>query len=72
LDDVSPQLIEKFRSGAEAVLKTKDAVTALAAALAVISGNTKITQRSLLSSREVNFLLNFYNRIICLHVAIKF
>jgi hypothetical protein len=58
LDDVSPQLIEKFRSGAEAVLKTKDAVTALAAALAVISGNTKITQRSLLSSREVNFLLN--------------
>ena len=53
MDDVSPQLIEKFRSGAEAVLKTKDAVSALAAALAVISGNTKMTQRSLLSSREV-------------------
>lgn len=46
-------MIEKFRSGAEEVLKTKDAVTALAAALAVISGCTKVTQRSLLTSKEV-------------------
>ena len=57
LDDVHPTLIEKFRQGAEAVLKNKDAVSALAAALAVISGNTKISNRSLLSSREVS--LNF-------------
>ncbi len=52
LDTVSPELIEKFRQGAEDVLKNKDAVSALAAALAVISGCTKVTQRSLLSSRE--------------------
>jgi hypothetical protein len=54
LDGIPPQLIEKFRSGAEEVLKTKDAVSALAAALAVISGCTKVTQRSLLTSREVS------------------
>jgi ATP-dependent RNA helicase DDX21 len=52
LDGVNPKLIEKFRAGAEEILKTKDAVNALAAALAVISGNTKISNRSLLSSRE--------------------
>ena len=52
LDDVAPELIEKFRKGAEGVLKSKDAVSALAAALAVISGCTKVTKRSLLSSRE--------------------
>lgn len=52
LDIVTDDLIERFRHGAENVLKTKDAVTALAAALAVISGCTKVTNRSLLSSRE--------------------
>ena len=34
-EDVAPELIEKFRKGAEGVLKSKDAVSALAAALAV-------------------------------------
>lgn len=34
------------------MLKTRDAVSALAAALAVISGCTKVTERSLLTSRE--------------------
>ena len=53
LDAVSPDLIEKFRKGAEEVLETKDAVSALAAALAVISGCTKVTNRSLMTSREV-------------------
>lgn len=52
IENISSELIEKFRSGAEEVLKTKDAVSALAAALAVISGCTKVTQRSLMSSRE--------------------
>jgi ATP-dependent RNA helicase DDX21 len=52
LDIVTEDLIERFRHGAESVLKTKDAVTALAAALAVISGCTKMTNRSLLSSKE--------------------
>ncbi|RNA12813.1 nucleolar RNA helicase 2-like, partial [Brachionus plicatilis] len=52
LDTVAPEMIEKFRSGAEEVLKSKDAINALAAALAVISGCTKMTQRSLLTSKE--------------------
>ncbi len=56
IDNVSEELIEKFKSGAIEVLKTKDPVKALAAALAVISGCTKVTQRSLLSSKEVNFV----------------
>lgn len=56
IENIGQDLIERFRSGAEEVLKTKDAVSALAAALAVISGCTKVTQRSLLSSREVIFL----------------
>ena len=46
-------MIEKFESGAIEVLKKKDPIRALAAALAVISGCTKVTQRSLLSSKEV-------------------
>lgn len=52
LDSVATDLIERFRKGAEEVLENKDAVSALAAALAVISGCTKVTQRSLMTSRE--------------------
>ncbi len=52
LDNIPQQLIERFRSGAEEVLKEKDAVSALAAALAVISGCTKVSNRSLMTSRE--------------------
>ncbi len=52
LDTVADELIEKFRSGAEEILKNREAVSALAAALAVISGCTKVTQRSLLTSKE--------------------
>lgn len=62
METVTDEMIEKFRSGAEEVLKNKDAVTALAAALAVISGVTKVTQRSLLTSKEVSlikYLVNF-------------
>ena len=57
MDVVPPVLIEKFRKGAEEVLKTKDAVSALAAALAVISGCTKVSQRSLMTSREVRYFI---------------
>ncbi len=53
LDRVAPELIEQFREGASEVLESKDPVTALAAALAVISGCTKVSNRSLLTSREV-------------------
>ena len=56
IENVSEELIEKFKSGAIEVLKTKDPVNALAAALAVISGCTKVTQRSLLSSKEVKII----------------
>jgi ATP-dependent RNA helicase DDX21 len=52
LDTVADELVEKFRSGAEEILKNREAVSALAAALAVISGCTKVTQRSLLTSKE--------------------
>lgn len=52
LDNIPQALIEKFRAGAEEVLKEKDAVSALAAALAVISGTTKVSNRSIMSSRE--------------------
>ena len=54
LDIVPEDLIARFRDGAKEVLKTRDPVSALAAALAVISGCTKVSQRSLLTSREVN------------------
>ena len=52
MDNIPEQLIERFRKGAEAVLKEKDAVSALAAALAVISGCTKVVNRSLMTNRE--------------------
>lgn len=52
LDVVSDKLIEKFRKGAEKILETKEAVAALAAALAVIAGCTKVSNRSLMTSRE--------------------
>ena len=45
-------MIEKFRKGAEKILETKEAVAALAAALAVIAGCTKVSNRSLMTSRE--------------------
>lgn len=57
MENIPKELVEKFRTGAEEVLKTRDAVSALAAALAVISGCTKVTERSLLTSREVCYLL---------------
>lgn len=45
-------MIEKFRKGAEKILEEKEAVSALAAALAVIAGCTKVSNRSLMTSRE--------------------
>lgn len=53
LDTVPEELIERFSAGAENILKSKNPVAALAAALAVISGCTEVKQRSLLSGREV-------------------
>ncbi len=60
LDRVSADLIEKFKEGAQEVLESKDPITALAAALAVISGCTKVSQRSLLTSREVSALFSYF------------
>jgi hypothetical protein len=57
---VSDDLIERFRKGAEEVLSSKDPVAALAAALAVISGCTKVSQRSLLTAKEVNFAIKSF------------
>ena len=59
LDTVPEELIERFSSGAENILKSKNPVSALAAALAVISGCTEVKQRSLLSGREVYLFIDF-------------
>ena len=53
LDTVSDATLDHFRDAAEKVVEEKGAVTALAAALAVISGSTEIKSRSLLNSQEV-------------------
>lgn len=47
------ETLKHFQSSAEDLIAQRGAVTALAAALAVISGNMKISTRSILSSREV-------------------
>ena len=53
LDDVSEEVIKLFEDSAKTLIEEKGAVTALATALAVISGSTHIKARSLLSSAEV-------------------
>lgn len=54
LDTVDDDLINRFRKSAENIIKVngKDPIEALAAALAVISGCTKVTKRSLLTNKE--------------------
>ncbi|KAK3579484.1 hypothetical protein CHS0354_028301 [Potamilus streckersoni] len=52
LDSVPQETLEHFRQEAEALVEQRGAVEALSAALAVISGVTKVASRSLLTSRE--------------------
>jgi len=53
LEAVTPATASHFRCLAEKLTTEKDSVELLSAALAIISGNADIKQRSLLSSREV-------------------
>ncbi len=53
LDSVTDEAKALFREAAEKILKTCDAVDALSAALACISGTTTIVPRSLLTKKEV-------------------
>lgn len=47
------ETLDYFRSSAKELIAERGAEDALAAALALISGSTKITSRSMLSSKEV-------------------
>lgn len=57
LDSVPIAAIEYFRESAEKLIEEKGAVDALAAALAHISGATRLEQRSLLNSDAVSWVL---------------
>ena len=52
-----------FESAAKHMLESRDAVSVLAAALAVISGSEEIKARSLIDSREVG---NVHFDTVCL------
>ena len=54
LDTVSEETLELFKTSAEKLIEERGAVPALAAALALISGSTEITSRSLITSEEVS------------------
>lgn len=54
IEAVGTGTLEHFRESAQALVNERGAVDAVAAALAVISGSTKIVSRSLLSSKEVS------------------
>ena len=53
MEAVTPATLAHFRHLAEKLITEKNVVELLSAALAVVSGNADIKQRSLLSSREV-------------------
>ena len=55
LEAVPEQTLEHFKEAAEKLLAEKDAVTAVAAALACVSGHMKIEERSLLNSSTVSY-----------------
>ena len=59
LENIQEETLEHFRESAARLVELKGGVDAVAAALAVISGNTEIKARSLLSSREVSSLTNY-------------
>ena len=54
ISEVSEELIEQFRSAAQKVVKKNkgDAIAPLAAAIAIMSGATKVVTKSILTQRE--------------------
>lgn len=70
LENIQSDTLQYFRASAEKFLEEKDAVEALSAALAVISGNTEIKSRSLITASvvcilKVVFVLDIF---IALHI----
>ena len=62
LSTIPEETLRHFKESAESVIEQHGAVNALSAALAIISGSTKIVPRSLLSSREVSYYLSRLNQ----------
>ena len=61
-----PETLEHFREPAQDLIDERGAEDALAAAMAVISGATKIKSRSLLSNREVSEIcVNVIKMFLC-------
>ena len=56
LDNINADTLKQFEASAEKLIAEKGAVTALSAALAIISGSTEIKARSMLNSREVRYI----------------
>ncbi|XP_048758389.2 nucleolar RNA helicase 2-like [Ostrea edulis] len=65
IEGVASETLDYFRSSAQELITDRGAEDALAAALALISGSTKITSRSMLSSKEgfTTFYLRTNNEI---------
>jgi hypothetical protein len=55
LTTIPEETLQHFRESAQMVIDERGALDALAAAMAVITGNTEIKSRSLLTSKEVIF-----------------
>ena len=53
IEEISPDVVEKFRDSAKAMVEKLGAVDAVAAALAHISNTKEIKSRSLLTGKEV-------------------
>lgn len=60
IESVPEEIIAHFEDIANELIESKGAIKALSAALAHISGYTSITNRSLLSSREVKISRSFF------------
>lgn len=56
IEEISPDVVEKFRDFAQALVEKLGAVEALAAALAHISNTKEIKSRSLITGEEVCFV----------------
>lgn len=56
IEEISPDVVEKFRDFAQALVEKLGAVEALAAALAHISNTKEIKSRSLITGEEVCFM----------------
>lgn len=56
VDAISDEVIEKFKPMAQELIDSKGSHEAVAALLALVTGQTTIEQRSLITNREVDVL----------------